>query len=52
MLWLICAALFVVWVALPVVNDVLLRAEVGYAGASALLCLLLFALYRRDAAAP
>ncbi len=51
-LWLICAALYVIWVALPVVDDVLLRAEVGYAGASALLCLLLFLLYRRDAAAP
>ena len=34
---------------MPVVDDVLLRAEVGYAGASALLCLLLFALYRRGA---
>jgi O-antigen/teichoic acid export membrane protein len=51
-IWLICAALFVVWVALPVVDDVLLRAEVGYAGASALLCLLLYGLYRRGAAAP
>ena len=51
-LWLTVAALFVVWVAVPVVDDVLLRAEFGYAGASALLCLLLFALYRRGEAAP
>ena len=50
--WLGCAALFVIWMVLPIVTNVLLRAEVGYAGASALLCVLLFALYRRDAAAP
>ena len=36
----------------PVVSDVLLRAEVGYAASSALLCLLLWLLYRRDAVAP
>jgi hypothetical protein len=31
----------------PVVGDELLRAEVGYAGAAAILCALLRALYRR-----
>ncbi len=51
-LWLISAALFVIWVALPIVDNVLLRAEVGYAAAAVLLCGLLWALYRRDAAAP
>jgi len=51
-LWLFCAALFVAWVASPIVSNVLLRAEVGYAASSALLCLLLWLLYRRDAVAP
>ena len=32
---------------LPVVDDELVRAEVGYAGAAALLCALLRGLYRR-----
>ena len=40
------AALFVVWMLLPIVGDQLVRAEVGYAGAAALLCAMLFALYR------
>jgi hypothetical protein len=31
----------------PAVADQLVRAEVGYAGAAALLCALLWALYRR-----
>jgi hypothetical protein len=34
----------------PVIPDVLLRAEIGYAACAALLCALLYALYRRDPA--
>jgi O-antigen/teichoic acid export membrane protein len=45
--WLVAAAAFVVWMLVPVVGDELVRAEVGYAGAAALLCLLLYGLYRR-----
>jgi O-antigen/teichoic acid export membrane protein len=48
--WLIAAGAFVVWMLLPVVDDELVRAEVGYAGAAALLCGLLLVLYRRPAA--
>ena len=44
--WLIAAAVFVVWMLLPVVDDELVRAEVGYAGAAVVLCGLLRALYR------
>jgi O-antigen/teichoic acid export membrane protein len=50
--WLLAAAAFVVWMLAPVVGDELLRAEVGYAGATALLCALLAALYARSAPAP
>jgi O-antigen/teichoic acid export membrane protein len=49
--WLGAAAVFVVWMVLPVVSDELLRAEVGYAGAAGLLCALLYMLYRRRPAA-
>ena len=35
----------------PVVDDQLVRAEVGYAGAAALLCGMLYGLYRRPASA-
>ena len=45
--WLVAAALFVVWMLVPVVDDQLVRAEVGYAGAAALLCALLAGLYAR-----
>lgn len=48
--WATAAVLFVVWMVLPLVNDELVRAEVGYAGAAGVLCLLLGALYRRGAA--
>jgi len=44
--WLLSATAFVVWMVVGVVSDHLLRAEVGYAGAAALLCVLLGALYR------
>jgi hypothetical protein len=36
-----------VWMIVPVVDDELVRTEVGYAGAAALLCGLLWSLYRR-----
>jgi O-antigen/teichoic acid export membrane protein len=49
--WLVAAAGFVAWMIAPVVGDELTRAEVGYAGAAALLCALLYALYRRPPAA-
>jgi O-antigen/teichoic acid export membrane protein len=45
--WLVAAVAFVVWMVLPVVDDELVRAEVGYAGAAGLLCALLYVLYRR-----
>jgi O-antigen/teichoic acid export membrane protein len=45
-LWLVAAAAFVAWMVLPIVDDELVRAEVGYAGAAMLLCALLRALYR------
>jgi O-antigen/teichoic acid export membrane protein len=49
--WLLAATLFVVWMLLPVVDDELLRAEVGYAGAAVLLCALLAGLYARGGTA-
>jgi O-antigen/teichoic acid export membrane protein len=45
--WLCAAAVFVGWMVTPAVGEELLRAEIGYAGATALLVLLLGALYRR-----
>ena len=45
--WLTTAALFVAWMVAPVIGDQLLRAEVGYVGATALLVTLLSAVYRR-----
>jgi O-antigen/teichoic acid export membrane protein len=44
--WLLCAALFLTWTVLPIVNDVLLRVEVGYAASTALLAGLLYIVYR------
>ena len=49
--WLAAAAAFVVWMISPAVSDELTRAEVGYAGAAAVLCAMLYALYRRPSAA-
>jgi O-antigen/teichoic acid export membrane protein len=49
--WLGSATLFVAWMLVPIIGDELLRAEVGYAGAAAILCALLRALYRRPRAA-
>lgn len=45
--WLLCAALFVVWMVSPVVDDEVLRVETGYFGAAFLLSGLLYGLYRR-----
>ena len=45
--WLAAAAAFVAWMVSPVVDDQLLRAEVGYAGAAGLLCAMLAVLYAR-----
>ncbi len=47
--WLVCAALFVAWMAVGIVGDELVRAEVGYAGATALLGGALWVLLRRTA---
>ena len=45
--WLLAAVAFVGWLVAPVIDDELLRAEVGYLGAAALLCTLLAFVYRR-----
>jgi O-antigen/teichoic acid export membrane protein len=45
--WLTVAAIFVVWMLLPLVGNELLRTEIGYLGAASLLALLLGTVYRR-----
>jgi O-antigen/teichoic acid export membrane protein len=47
--WLVAAVAFVAWMLIPAVGDQLLRAEIGYAGATALLAAALGALYRQAA---
>ncbi|HWH11761.1 MAG TPA: hypothetical protein VG165_11585 [Solirubrobacteraceae bacterium] len=49
--WLGVAAVFVVWMILPLIGDQMLRVEVGYTGATAILAIGLLGLYRRGAAA-
>ena len=49
--WLLAALLFVVWMFTPAVPGQLLRTEIGYLAATALLALSLALLYRRGAAA-
>ena len=49
--WLAAAAAFVLFVVLAPIGDLLLRTEVGYAAAAAVLALLLAVLYRAPAAA-
>jgi hypothetical protein len=44
-IWLAAAALFLIWTVVPVVDDLLLRVEVGYLGATALLASLMYGLY-------
>ncbi len=46
--WLIAAGVFIVWMLLPLVGEQVLRAEIGYCGAAALLAALLAALHRRQ----
>jgi len=45
--WVVAAVVFVLWLVAPVVDDPLVRAEIGYCGGAALLCALLAAIYRR-----
>jgi hypothetical protein len=45
--WLLAAVAFVVWMLVGAVPDQVLRVEIGYAGATALLAVALGALYRR-----
>ncbi len=47
MCWMVAAVVFVAWMFTPAVGEQLLRAEIGYAGATALLAAALGALYRR-----
>ncbi len=49
--WGLAAGAFVAWMLIPAVNEQLLRTEIGYAGATALLALMLAELYRRSAPA-
>jgi O-antigen/teichoic acid export membrane protein len=49
--WLLCAALFVGWVASSFMADPVRRVEAGYLGATLLLSGMLWALYRRPGAA-
>jgi O-antigen/teichoic acid export membrane protein len=50
--WGVAAAVFLGWMLAPAISDQLLRAEIGYAGATALLALLLAGLYRRSTVPP
>ena len=45
--WIGCAIAFIVWIAVPIVEDEITRVEVGYLGAAAVLCTLLYWIYRR-----
>jgi O-antigen/teichoic acid export membrane protein len=45
--WVIAAVAFVVWMVIPAISDEVLRTEIGYAGATALLALMLGLVYRR-----
>jgi O-antigen/teichoic acid export membrane protein len=49
--WIACAAGFVIWNLLPVLDE-FRRVEVGFTGSAMLLCGLLFLLYRRPHARP
>ena len=48
--WLLAACIFIVWMLSSVVGEEVLRAEIGYAGATAALAGFLFVLYRRGSA--
>jgi hypothetical protein len=45
--WISCAIVFIIWISVPIVEDEITRVEVGYLGAAAVLCALLYAIYRR-----
>jgi O-antigen/teichoic acid export membrane protein len=45
--WLIAAVAFLAWMFTPAIGEQVLRAEIGYAGATALLALMLWTLYRQ-----
>jgi O-antigen/teichoic acid export membrane protein len=47
--WLLAAALFVAWMLVPAISDQVLRVEVGYVGATAVLAAALTVLYRQGA---
>jgi O-antigen/teichoic acid export membrane protein len=49
--WICAAVVFLVWMLSSPVGEQLLRAEIGYAGATALLALMLATLYRRSTGA-
>ena len=44
--WIGCAIAFVVWTAVPIVENEFHRVELGYLGAALALCALLYAIYR------
>jgi O-antigen/teichoic acid export membrane protein len=46
--WGLAATVFVVWMFIPAVEEQVLRTEIGYTGATALLVLMLGVLYRRS----
>ncbi len=45
--WISCAIAFLVWISVPVVENEIDRVEIGYLGAAAVLCALLYWIYRR-----
>ena len=49
--WALAAVAFLIWILTPAVSEQLLRTEIGYAGATALLALMLRLLYLRSAPA-
>jgi O-antigen/teichoic acid export membrane protein len=52
MVWVGCAAAFVVFLLIPGFDNRVVQVEVGYLGAALVLCGLLYALYRRPEAVP
>ena len=50
--WTLSAGAFLVWMLIPAVGNQLLRTEIGYTGATALLALMLTTLYRKGQSAP
>jgi O-antigen/teichoic acid export membrane protein len=45
--WISCAIVFVIWTLVPLVDNDFHRVEIGYLGAAAMLCTLLYWLYRQ-----